>query len=243
MHGAWRQVGRSGAQGIGDGGHRQPELSHPPAVDRHTDFRRGDCPGTAAAHPGNAVHPLAQILGKLFEPAITGGVADQRKLEDGGFGGAAFLEFEALQRRWQRRADGVDLAHHLVIVFFGIAGPTEFGGDDGTRIGRSRLDADDAIEPLKHILDRAGDGGFHVRRLGTRHDGNDADERRGEMRIDRPRDGEECRQADGEQQRKRDQRDLPASDGEIDEAHRVNRARRQISPQLARHRAGGRARK
>ena len=102
MHGARRQIGRSGTQGIGNGGHRQAKLRQPAAIDGNAHLRRRDCPGAAVAHAGNAVHPFAQVLCQLFEPAIAGGVTDQRELQHRGFGGAGFLEFQPLQRRWQR---------------------------------------------------------------------------------------------------------------------------------------------
>ena len=64
------------------------------------------------------------------------------------------------------------------------------------------------------------------------------------MRINRPRDGQEGRQANGEQQPEDDQRDLPAFDGEIDEAHRASAVRRgggggNLAPSAQPARAGG----
>ena len=191
MHRPRRQIGRSGAQGVGHGGDGQAKLRQPAAVDGDAHLRRRHRPCAAVTNAGNAVHPLPQVLRQLFKPAIARRVTNQCELQNSGFGGAGLLELQPLQRRRQRRADGVHFAHHLVIVLFRIAAPAELGSDDRGRIGGSRLDANNAVKALDDVFDRLGDRRFHVRRLGTRHGRNNIDERRRKMRIDRSRNGQQ----------------------------------------------------
>ncbi len=219
MHRAGRQIGATGAQRIGQRRRRQAELRHAAAVNGDAHFGRRNPPGARPAHAGHLIEFLAQRLGEFFEAPVRGGFADQRELHDTGFGGARFAELKPLQPRRQRAANGADVAHQLVIILFGIARPTELGGDDGGAIGRPRRGTDDIIEPLQHILDRLGDGLLHLGRIGAGLRRHDDDERRGEMRIDRARNGEQRRHADCGEQREQDQRDLPAPDRKIDEAH------------------------
>ena len=218
LHRARRQILAAAAQRIGHGGGRNAQLRHAPGIERHAHFRRGQRVHPRPAHTRHPDQPFAQILGDLFQPAITRGVRHQRKLQHGGFGGARFLELQAVERAGQILADRVHLAHDLVVILLRVTIPAEFARDDRGRIGGARLHLHNAIQALDHILDRLGDGAFHVGRFGPRHIGNHADERRRKMRINRTRNAEKRRRAQRRQRQKHHQRDLPFLDGKADDA-------------------------
>ena len=92
MDGAGRQVGRPLPQRIGDGGNRQAELRHAARIDGDAQLGRRDGMGAGVADARHLVQPFAQVLGVFFQPAIRRGIADQRELDDGGFGGAGLFD-------------------------------------------------------------------------------------------------------------------------------------------------------
>ena len=71
LHGARWQILATTAQGIRDSGDRDADLRHAACIERHPHFRRGQGKHPRRPHARHPDQPLAQVLGDLFQPAVT----------------------------------------------------------------------------------------------------------------------------------------------------------------------------
>ena len=98
LHCTGRQILAAAAQRIRNGSNGNAQLRHAPGIQRHPHLGLRQRPHPRCPHARHPDQPLAQVLGNLFQPTIARCVRDQGELQNGRFGGAGLLKFQARQR-------------------------------------------------------------------------------------------------------------------------------------------------
>ena len=214
MHRADGRFGAGGGQGVSHGGGRQLQSGQPGQIQGHLNLGRRRAPVLGLPHARRPRQPLAQALSHLFQAAHGQVLADQGHLHHGHLGGARPLHLQKGDAIGQGRAQGVHLAHHLVILPVGVDAPVELHLDHGRAVLAGGADFAHIVETVEGVLQRVGDQLLHLRGLGAGQDGADDHDRDGEMRVLRPRDAGKGVEPQHGQKGEGDQGELPAADRE-----------------------------
>src|SRR6202000_1729211 len=177
-------------------------------------FRVREGPGLGRAHPGNRLEHVLEVFRLLFQFAPARGIAYQRHLHDADESRTIFPNVDLRDVGRQRGANAVEFADYLVLLLLGIAAVVELSVHRGQAVKSGALDLLDVFQRVYRIFDRLDDKSLHVGRAGARP--HDADVRGGEWEggVFGPGDIAEACQAQGNQQRKHHQGELPALDRE-----------------------------
>jgi hypothetical protein len=106
-----------------------------------------------------------------------------------------------------------------VVLLLGVHRRVELGHDDGNAVIAMRLDLLDVVQLAQAIFDRFRDQALDVLRLGAGVHDHDLIGRDREVRVFLARNAAEGGDAERDQQRERDDRELVAADGKFEEAH------------------------
>ena len=183
VDGADRRLDPGAAQGVGDGARRQMQLSELGQIKGDPHFRIGRAPVLGLPDARNPVQPVSQSVRHLFQAAHRHVAADHRRLKNGHFGGAGALDLKAGKALGQAAAQGVYLAHDLIVFSLRIDVPGELDPDHRDPVQVRRLHRLDVIKTVNGVLDRLGDQLLHLRRRRARQDRADDNEGDGKVRI------------------------------------------------------------